>query len=75
MGTVTPLKGMSITLTNNKAVVLLDCNDRTGRVVRVASPYPNHNTMRGRSYVEVLSSLLSSGWKEIERREWSDVYM
>lgn len=70
MGTVTALKGSSITMTNGKVVLIMEVNDRSGRVVRVASPYHNHNSMKGKSYVEVLSSLLTAGWKEIERRKW-----
>jgi len=75
VGTVTALNGTTISMTNGKSIIILDTNDRSGKVVRVASPYPNHNSMKGRSYIEVLSSLLTAGWKEIQRRKWDELYL
>lgn len=75
MGIVRALKGTAISMTNGRAVCVIDANDKSGKVVRVASPYPNHQHMVGKSYVEVLSSLLSAGWKEIERRTWEHAHM
>lgn len=75
MGTAIALNGTAISMTNGKQIIIIDSNDRSGKVVRVASPYSNHQTMVGKSYIEILSSLLTAGWKETGRRTWNELYL
>jgi hypothetical protein len=60
-------------MTNGKSVIIIDYNEKSGKVVRVASPYSNHQSMLHKDFIERLTTLVTAGWKEIERRTWNEL--
>ena len=75
MSNVIALKGSRITMTNNTSTILIDYNELSKKVVRVQSPYANHQTMVGKDVGDRFTTLLQAGWTETERRTWHGLYM
>jgi len=73
--TVTALAGSRVELGLNGVKLFIDYNQSSGRVVKVISAYPNHQTMKGKEIIAVLTDLIEVGWIEIGRREWNELFM
>jgi hypothetical protein len=72
--TVIAFDGSRIVFKKANHNLIVDYNGDSGRIVRVISPYPNHQTMKGKPVVGVLTDLFQAGWKEQSRILWKEAY-
>jgi hypothetical protein len=75
VGKLIVLDGHRITLEYSGLSIFVNYNERTKLITDVVSPYPNHQFMVGKDMGQRISTLLTAGWKETERRSWHELYM